>query len=143
MPRSKGSSFMMRLKDSTRSTSSGIGTWPPFSASQWAAVMSGRIGLQVEAQARTALFGEAVGFGEIGAVIDPKDGDVGVLLRGEMQDHGLIRTEVRGDDGLPVGMREGDLDDFLGRFAAGVVIEGLRFGRDSCGARLIHLILDV
>jgi hypothetical protein len=82
------------------------------------------IGLQVEAQTRTALFGETIGFGEIGAVIDPKDGDARVLLRGEMQNDGLIRTEVRGDDGLPVGLRESRLDDLLGRFAAGFVIEG-------------------
>jgi hypothetical protein len=66
-----------------------------------------------------------------------------VLLRGQMQDHRLIRTEVRRDDGLAVGMREGDFDDFRGRFAFGFIIEGSDLVGIHGGARCIHLILDV
>ena len=85
-----------------------------------------QVGLQIQRELGAALFGETVGFRQICAVVDPEHRNVGIGLRDQMQDHGLVGAKIRrhGRLAIRVSEGEGDFDDFRGRFAFGVIIEG-------------------
>ena len=64
-------------------------------------------------------------------MIDPKHRNVRLHLRGEMQDHGFVRAEIRGDDGAAIGLRDGPRHDFERRTCRAVRRWLWRFDRRS------------
>ena len=58
------------------------------------------------------LLGMLVGRRAIVAVVHPQHRDVRLHLDAKMQNHGLVRAEIRGDNGAAVRLRDGPADDF-------------------------------
>lgn len=71
----------------------------------------GEVGDEVEVELGACGFCEAVGFWEVGAVVDPEDGDVWLCLGGEVEDDGFVGAEVGGDDGAALGACDGPCDE--------------------------------
>ena len=68
------------------------------------------IGHDVDCNAAQIL-GVAIGRGAVVAMVHPEHGDVRLGLRGEMEDGGLVGTEIGGDDDRVAGERDGPGDD--------------------------------
>ena len=71
--------------------------------------------LDVQLEQLLQLFRVFVGRGTVITVVRPQHRDVRLDLRGEVQDHGLVRTEVRRDDRPALRLRDGPADDFQRR----------------------------
>ena len=69
--------------------------------------------------------GVLVSRGAVVAVVHPEHGDVRLHLRDEVEDDGLVRAEVRRDDGASAGLGDGPAHDVESGLAAQV---GVGFG---------------